>query len=120
VERPIGKHCSAKGAGNFVVSIQPCPALGNAGGQDVDAVLGGGGQVAADRVPLAGGFFGAEPAGDLLLGFGWAQVAFGLVGGGRDRQVVDEPQHVVLPVAEAFEQVAAGVLLAAWAAGDLG
>jgi hypothetical protein len=31
-------------------------------------VLGGGGEIAADCVPLAGRFPGAEPAGDLLLG----------------------------------------------------
>ena len=60
------------------------------------AVLGGGGDVAADGVPVPGGFLGAEPAGDLLLGLGRAQVPLGLVGGGRDAQVEDEPQHVVL------------------------
>src|SRR5487761_1639402 len=68
-------------------------------GQDVDAVLGRGGQVAADRVPVSGGLLGAEPAGDLLLGFRWAYVPFGLVGGGRDAQVGGEPQHVAASVA---------------------
>jgi hypothetical protein len=48
-------------------------------GQDVDAVLGGGGQIAADRVPVPGGLLGGEPSGDLLLDFGGAQVAFGLI-----------------------------------------
>ncbi len=38
------------------------------GGEDVGAVLGGGGDVAADGVPVAGDLLGAEPAGDLLLG----------------------------------------------------
>lgn len=83
-------------------------------------MLGGGGQVAADRVPVPGGLLGAESAGDFLLGFGRAQVAFGVVGGGRDAQVAGEPQHVIAAVAEAFQQVAAGVLFAASAAGDLG
>jgi hypothetical protein len=41
------------------------------------------------------------------------QVAVGLAGGGRDAQAGGEPEHVVLPVAQAFEQVAAGPLLAA-------
>ena len=35
---------------------------------------------------MAGGGFGAEAAGDPVLGLGGAQVAFGLVGGGRDPQ----------------------------------
>ena len=45
------------------------------GGQDVGAVLGGGGDVPAYGVPVAGDLLGAEPAGDLLLGLGWPQVA---------------------------------------------
>jgi hypothetical protein len=90
------------------------------GGQDVGAVLGGGGEVAADGVPVAGGLLRPEPAGDLLLGFRGPQVAFGLVGRRRDAQVGGEPQHVSLAVAQAFQQVAAGVLLAAGDAGDLG
>ncbi len=49
------------------------------GGQDVGAVFGSGGDVAADGVPVAGDLFGAEPAGYLLLGFRGPQVAFGLV-----------------------------------------
>ncbi len=47
------------------------------GGEDGDAVLGCGGGVSADGVPVAGGCLGAESAGDLLLGFGGPQVAFG-------------------------------------------
>ena len=38
------------------------------GGEDGDPVLGGGGGVSADGVPVPGGFLRAEPAGDLLLG----------------------------------------------------
>jgi hypothetical protein len=49
------------------------------GGEDADAVLGGGGDVAADGIPVPGGLLGAEPAGNLLLGLGRAQVAFGLI-----------------------------------------
>ena len=45
------------------------------GGEDGDPVLGGGGGVSADIVPVASGCLGAEPAGDLLLGFGGPQVA---------------------------------------------
>jgi hypothetical protein len=58
--------------------------------------------------------------GTSLLGLGRPQIALGLVGGGRDAQVAGETQHVVLPVAEDFEQVAAWVLFAAGAAGDIG
>src|SRR5260370_37902337 len=83
------------------------------GGQDVGAVLGGGGDVAADGVPVAGGLLGAEPARYLLLGLGWPHIAFRLVGCGRDAQVGGEAEHVALPVAQAFEPVAAGLLLAA-------
>jgi len=49
------------------------------GGEDADAMLGSGGNVAADGVPVPGGLLGAEPAGDFLLGFGGPQVAFGLM-----------------------------------------
>src|SRR5271157_6604676 len=64
------------------------------GGEDGDPVLGGGRAVAADGVPVAGGLLRAEPAADLLLGFRAPQVAFGLVGGGRDGGVGQEPEHV--------------------------
>src|SRR5262245_60676363 len=74
------------------------------GGEDVGAVFGGGGGVAADGVAVTGGGFGAQAAGDFLLGFGGAQVPFGLVGGGRDAGVKDEAQHVVFAVAQVFEQ----------------
>src|SRR5262252_7547854 len=89
------------------------------GGQDVGAVLGGGGDVAADGVPVAGDLFGAEPAGYLLLRLGGSDVPLGLVRSRGYAQVGGEPQHVVLPVAQAFQQVAAGPLLAAIDALDL-
>jgi hypothetical protein len=73
-------------------------------GEDVRAVLGGGGDVAADGVPVLGGSLGAEPAGDLLLGLGRAEVAFGLVGGGRYVQVAGEAQHIVFTIAQDFQQ----------------
>src|ERR1019366_3699893 len=88
-------------------------------GQDADAVLSGGVDVAADRVPVPGGLLGAQPPGDLLLCLGRPQIALSLVGSGRDAQVNGEPQHVVLPVAQAFQQVPAGPLLAAVHALDL-
>jgi hypothetical protein len=50
------------------------------GGQDVGAVLGDGGDVAADGVPVAGDLLGAEAAGYLLLGLSGSQIAFCLVG----------------------------------------
>src|SRR5260370_36200034 len=87
-------------------------------GEPVDAVLAGGGCVAADGVAVAGGGFGSEPAADLLLGFRGAQVAFGLVAGGWDGGVGQEPQHVGLAVLEAFQQVQGGGLLDVLAAGD--
>jgi hypothetical protein len=40
------------------------------GGHDVCAVLGGGGQVAADGIPVLGGGLRAESSGELLLGPG--------------------------------------------------
>jgi hypothetical protein len=45
---------------------------------------------------------------------------FGLVRCRWNPQVSGEAQHIVLPVARAFEQVAAGLLLAAGDAGNLG
>ena len=44
--------------------------------------------------------------------FGGPQVAFGLVGGGRDAQISCEAEHVLLAVAQALQQLPAGPLLA--------
>src|SRR5258708_38625279 len=74
------------------------------GGEDVGAVLGGGGYVAADGVPVAGDLLGAEPAGDLLLGLSGPQVAFGAVRCGGYPQVRKEPEDVLLAVVQAFQQ----------------
>jgi DNA polymerase III delta prime subunit len=90
------------------------------GGEDGGAVLCGGGGVAADRIPVAGALFRAEPAADLLLGFRGAQVAFGLVGGGRDGGVGQEPQYVGFTAAQAFQERQRGWLLAAGQAADFG
>jgi hypothetical protein len=87
------------------------------GGQNMGAVFGGSGNVAADGVPVAGDLFGAEAPGDFLLGLRGPEISFGLVGCRRYPQVGGEAEHVGLPVAQAFEQVAAGPLLAP---GDLG
>src|SRR5512135_676506 len=81
------------------------------GGEDADAVFGGGGDVAADGVPVPGGLLGAEPAGDLLLGLGWAHVPLGLVGRWWYPQVRKEPEHIVLAVVQAFQQQPGGRLL---------
>src|SRR6266567_4960773 len=89
------------------------------GRQDGDAVLAGGVGVAANRVAVACGFLRAQPPGDLLLGLGRAQVPLGVVRRGWDAQVMHEPEHVVFPVAQAFQQVPAGRLLAAGHALDL-
>ena len=83
-------------------------------------MLGGGGDVPADGVPVAGDLLGAEPARYLLLGLSGPQIALGLIRRRRDPQVGGEAEHVSLPVAQAFEQVAAGFLLAAGDAGNLG
>jgi hypothetical protein len=90
------------------------------GGQDVGVVLGGGGDVAADGVAVAGDLLGAESAGYFLLGLCGPQVAFCLVRRRGNAQVGGEPEDVGLPVAQAFEQVAAGPLLAACDLGHLG
>src|ERR1700722_5943133 len=52
----------------------------------------------------------SKPAADLLLGLCWPQVAFGLVGGGRDGGVGQEPEHVGFAVLEALQQVQDGRL----------
>jgi hypothetical protein len=83
-------------------------------------VLAGGGDVAADRVPVPGGGLGAEPPGDLLLGFRWPQIPLGVVGSWRDPQVIQEPQDVVVAVAEVFQQRPVLELPAALAAGQFG
>src|SRR5271157_4679825 len=49
------------------------------GGENLVPVLGGGGCVATDGVPVPRGGLRAEPAADLLLGFRRPRVAFGLV-----------------------------------------
>jgi hypothetical protein len=73
-------------------------------------VLDGGGCVTADGVPVPRGGLGAEAAGDLLLGLRGPQVAFGLVGGGRNPQVGQEPQDLGLAVVQAFQEESAGFL----------
>jgi hypothetical protein len=80
-------------------------------GDDGLAVFAGDVEVAADRVTVAGGGLGAEPAGELLRGFRRALVAFALVRGRGDPQVGQEPQDVVFAVSLAFQQRAAGLLL---------
>jgi hypothetical protein len=67
-------------------------------------VLAGCGDVSADRVQVPGGFLAAEPPGDLLLGLGGHQVPFSVVRGVWNPQVTGEPQDVIAPVAERFEQ----------------
>lgn len=89
-------------------------------GEDVRSVLGGGGDVAADGVPVASDLLRSEPAGCLLLGLGGPQVPFGLIRRRRDAQVSGEAEHVALPVAQAFQQLAAGSLLTAGYLGQLG
>jgi hypothetical protein len=101
---------ASRGAGEGVTDV----------GQDADAVLAGGAEVAADGVAVPGGLLGAEPPGYLLLRLRGPQVPLGLVGGGRDPQVIDEAEHVVLPVAQALQQVAEGLLLAAGNVGHFG
>ena len=83
-------------------------------------MLGGGGYVAADGVPVAGGLL-ERSRRSLLLGLGGPQVAFGLVVRRRDRGVGEEPEHVGFAV-EAFQQAAGGrlFLVAAGDAADLG
>src|SRR5512133_247813 len=87
----FGRSSGVGGDGRY-----PCVASEGVadGGEDGDSVLGGGGCVAADGVAGAGGCLRAEPAADFLLGFGGAQVTFGLVGGRRDCGAGQEPQYV--------------------------
>jgi hypothetical protein len=59
-------------------------------------------QVGQEIDVLSGRSF--RPAGDFFLGFGGAQVAFGLVGGGRDAGVGDKAEHVGFAVAQVFQQ----------------
>ena len=73
-------------------------------GELVQVVLGGRGQVAQDPVPVNGSGEAGQPTGDLLLDLRGPQAAFGVIRGGWDVQVVHEPQDVVGPVAEGFQQ----------------
>jgi hypothetical protein len=75
-------------------------------------------EVTKVEVAVPGGGFRTEPAADLLLGLGGAQVAFGLIAGGRDGGIGQEPQHVGFAVLEAFQQVQGRGLLDVLAAGD--
>jgi hypothetical protein len=86
-------------------------------GQDVDAVLAEGVDVAADVEAVLGGLRAGEPPGDLLLGLGRAQAAFADVVGGPDPGVGGEPQGVVFAVTAELQQRPAGWLGggAAWA-----
>ena len=81
-------------------------------GKLINAVFGGGRDVAADSVSGAGYGFGGEPSGNLLLGLGRADVSFGLVRGGRHLQVVGEADDVVEAVAENLQQATPGRLFA--------
>ena len=74
----------------------------------VDAVLAGGGQVAADGAERFGAGPGAQPAADLLSEFDHADVAFGEVVVERHAQVVREAQYVGGEPAEACEGVDRG------------
>ncbi len=53
-------------------------------GEDVGFVFADGVDVAADVEAVLGDLLAGEPTGDLLLGLGWAQVAFAEVVGGPD------------------------------------
>lgn len=61
---------------------------------------------AAHEVAVPGPVGVREPAGDLLLDLGQSQVAFCLVGGGRDPEVSGEAQEVVLALVEGFQRQA--------------
>ena len=71
-----------------------------------DAVFAGGGDESADVCPGFRAGLGAVCAGDLDLCFGRAEIAFGLVVGERDGDVVGEAQDLVVPVTQAGQQVA--------------
>ena len=75
-------------------------------------MLADGGDVAADADPGTGAGLGAVAAGDLELGLGRAEVAFGLVVGERHGQVAGVPQDLLVAVAEPDEQVAGLALFA--------
>ena len=101
--RPIEEGSGRHGAGR-----QPGSAENRVveGLHRVVSVLDRGGQVAADPVPVFGAGLAGEAPGDLLLGLGRPQVAFGLVVGGRNAQVVGEAQHVGFAVAQHLQHQA--------------
>jgi hypothetical protein len=64
---------------------------------------------AVDRYPrmgvaISGALLAGEPPGDVLLDLAGPQVAFGLVGGGGNLQVVGEAQDVGFPVVQNLQQ----------------
>src|SRR5579872_3343110 len=73
------------------------------GCDDVFAVLGGGGYVATDGVPVAGDFLERRRP-EISCRVSAAPVAFGLADRGRDAQVVQEAEDVVLSAVQAFQQ----------------
>jgi hypothetical protein len=73
-------------------------------GEDAGAVLGGGGDVAADGVPVAGGGFGAEPPGYFCWVFAGRRSRSAPLEVGGIRRSDKEPQDVMLTVVQVFQQ----------------
>src|SRR5437870_5644266 len=80
------------------------------GGHDVDAVLAGGVDVAADVEPVLGCGFAGQAAGDFLLRFGGPQVSLADVVRGPNPGVGGEAQNVGLAAAAELQQLASGAL----------
>jgi len=84
----------------------PWSALGelDQGVEEREAVLGGGGQVAADGAELPGAGHGAQAAGDFLPELDHADVALAAVVIRWRAEIAGEPQVVVLAVDQAASQ----------------
>ena len=79
--------------------------------EDVGALLVQGREAGADGGEALDPGVGAEGAGDLLLEFGHAHVALGLIVVERHAQVGDEAQHIVALLAQALDEVVGRGLL---------
>ncbi len=67
-------------------------------------------KVTADAAEHGHPMFGTEATGDLLLHFDHAQISLRLVVVKRHSKIVQEPEHIPLPLRESIQQIAGRAL----------